>query len=43
MKWLPPMAKASPSPVTIHTLRSGRASLRPEATVVPRPWMVWKP
>jgi len=43
MKWLPPMASASPSPVAIHTSSSGRASFRPVAIAGARPWMVWKP
>src|SRR5215475_1220758 len=30
-RWLPPIERPSPSPVTTNTLRSGRASLRPVA------------
>jgi hypothetical protein len=41
--WLPPMESASPSPVAIHTSRSGRETFRPVATAGARPWMVWKP
>ncbi len=42
-KWLPPMDRASPSPVITHTMSSGRASLRPVASVGARPWIEWKP
>src|SRR4051794_22634135 len=31
IRWLPPMDSASPSPVTTHTERSGRAAARPVA------------
>src|ERR1051325_10208106 len=41
--WLPPIDKASPSPVMIQTSNSGLASLTPVATAGARPWMVWKP
>ena len=43
MKWLPPMASASPSPVTIHTCSSGRETLRPEANDGARPCSVCIP
>ena len=41
--WLPPIERASPSPVMTQTMRSGRATLRPVASVGARPWMEWKP
>jgi hypothetical protein len=41
--WLPPMDSASPSPVTTHTISSGRASLSPVAMVGARPWIEWNP
>ena len=41
--WLPPIESASPSPVMTQTMRSGRAALRPVASVGARPWMEWKP
>src|SRR6185436_9094548 len=31
MRWLPPIERASPSPVTTHTERSGRVTARPVA------------
>src|SRR3990172_8381335 len=37
MKWLPPMASASPSPVTTHTDNSGRAIFKPVAMAGARP------
>ena len=43
MRWLPPMDRPSPSPVTTHTSRSGRASATPVATAGARPWMLWMP
>ena len=43
MKWLPPMASASPSPVMIHTISSGRETLMPEAKDGARPWSVCIP
>ena len=43
MKWLPPMASASPSPVTIHTISSGRDTLMPEAKDGARPCSVCIP
>ena len=43
MRWLPPIDSPSPSPVTTHTDRSGRVTLRPVASVGARPWMLWKP
>jgi hypothetical protein len=41
--WLPPIERASPSPVTTQTMRSGRATLSPVASVGARPWIEWKP
>ena len=43
MKWLPPMASASPSPVTIQTISSGRETLSPEAKDGARPCSVCIP
>ena len=43
MKWLPPMASASPSPVTTQIWSSGRDSLRPAAKEGARPWIVCIP
>ena len=43
MKWLPPIARPSPSPEICHTVMSGLATLKPVATAAARPWMVWKP
>jgi hypothetical protein len=43
MKWLPPMERASPSPVMTHTLRSGLAALMPVAIAGARPWIEWNP
>ena len=43
MKWLPPMASASPSPVMIHTISSGRETFRPEAKDGARPCSVCIP
>ena len=43
MKWLPPMASASPSPVMIHTISSGRETLMPEAKDGARPCSVCIP
>ena len=43
MKWLPPMASASPSPVTTQTLRSGREVARPVAIAGARPWIECRP
>ena len=40
MKWLPPMAVASPSPVMTMTFSSGCASLMPVAKGSARPWAV---
>ena len=39
MRWLPPIDRASPSPVTTHTVRSGLAVATPVATAGARPWM----
>src|SRR5674476_741274 len=41
IKWLPPMAVASPSPMTTITWSLGLASLTPVAKVKARPWVVW--
>ena len=43
MKWLPPMASASPSPVTTQTISSGRETLSPEAKEGARPCSVCIP
>ena len=43
IRWLPPIDRPSPSPVTTQTLSSGRATLRPVANAGARPWIVWKP
>ena len=43
MKWFPPMAKASPSPLTCQMQRSGLATFIPVAIAVARPWMLWNP
>jgi hypothetical protein len=43
IRWLPPIDSPSPSPVTIHTVRSGRASFSPVAKVGARPWIEWNP
>ena len=37
------MESASPSPVTIHTVRSGFAIFRPVAMAGARPWIPWNP
>ena len=37
IRWLPPMERASPSPVTTHTDRSGRVAAIPEAMAGARP------
>ena len=45
MKWLPPMANASPSPIGTMTCRSGRDILMPVAKASALPCsvcMVWK-
>jgi hypothetical protein len=42
-RWLPPIESASPSPVMTQTISSGRAALRPVASVGARPWIEWKP
>jgi len=39
MMWLPPMERASPSPVITHTLNSGRAVAIPLAMAGARPWI----
>ncbi len=43
MKWLPPMASESPSPVVTHTASLGLATLTPVATALARPCTEWKP
>ena len=43
MKWLPPMASASPSPQACQTVSQGFATLMPVETAVARPWMLWNP
>ena len=40
MRWLPPIAVQSPSPVMTITCRSGRAILMPVANVNVRPCVV---
>jgi hypothetical protein len=40
---LPPIDSASPSPVTIHTDRSGRVTDRPVAMAGARPWIECMP
>ncbi len=42
MKWFPPMAVRSPSPLYTTTLSSGFASFRPVANGIARPCVVWK-
>ena len=42
-RWLPPIDKPSPSPVTNQISKSGLATLTPVATDGARPWIVWKP
>ena len=39
MKWFPPMAVQSPSPITSTTVSSGRCSLIPVANARERPWV----
>jgi hypothetical protein len=39
IRWLPPIDRASPSPVTTHTDRSGRDVDRPVAIAGARPWI----
>jgi hypothetical protein len=39
MRWLPPIERASPSPVTTNTVRSGRETARPVAIAGARPWI----
>jgi hypothetical protein len=39
IRWLPPIERASPSPVTTHTDRSGRDTERPVAMAGARPWI----
>ena len=41
MKWFPPIAPRSPSPVNTTTLRSGLESLSPVANAIALPWVVW--
>ena len=40
MKWFPPIAVASPSPLTTRTCLSGFAILIPVAKPSARPWVV---
>ena|GEM_PF-5084256 len=40
IRWLPPMLSPSPSPVTIHTSRSGLATFKPVTKPGARPWIV---
>ena len=42
-KWLPPMARPSPSPPTATTFSSGFATLMPVAMGSARPWTLLKP
>ena len=39
IRWLPPMDRASPSPVMTQTDRSGRDAESPVAIAGARPWM----
>ena len=41
MKWLPPIAARSPSPVKTTTWSVGSASFTPVANASARPWVVW--
>jgi hypothetical protein len=43
IRWLPPIERPSPSPVTTQTLRSGFAVAIPVAIAGARPWMPWTP
>ncbi len=43
IRWLPPIDSASPSPVTTHTLRSGRDTASPVAIAGARPWIECMP
>ena len=43
IRWLPPIERASPSPVTIQTESSGRVALMPDAIAGARPWIEWMP
>ncbi len=40
MKWFPPMAPRSPSPVKTTTLSSGLDSFSPVANAIGLPWVV---
>jgi hypothetical protein len=42
-RWLPPIERPSPSPVTTQTLSSGLADLSPVAKVGALPWIVCIP
>jgi hypothetical protein len=42
IRWFPPMAKRSPSPLIITGLRSGLERLTPVAKGIALPWVVWK-
>jgi hypothetical protein len=39
IRWLPPIERASPSPVTTHTERSSREVAMPVAMAGARPWI----
>ena len=43
IRWLPPIDRASPSPVITQTSRSGRVMARPVAIAGARPWMECMP
>ena len=43
MRWLPPIDRASPSPVTTQTERSGREMAKPVAIAGARPWIECMP
>ena len=43
MKWLPPIARPSPSPEICQIVKLGLATLAPVATAAARPWIVWNP
>ena len=40
MKWFPPMARPSPSPLICQMARSGLATFAPVAMAAARPWIV---
>ena len=43
VKWLPPIARPSPSPEICQIVKLGLATLAPVATAAARPWIVWNP